>query len=448
LVFSSDGKRVASTGAESVLKVWDAFSGRELFVKDMKNAITALAISPDDQRLAVTGRTSDVQILDASTGELVKTCSGDVAHRVQLKFSPDGKRLAAAGYESGLELWDADTGQRVRTFKGHHGFVWDFAFSPDGTRIASAGTDGRVKVWDVIRDRDVIPIPIIGQRGTYYWLSPDGRIALAGIKESTVHLWNAETGEPLGEPIKLDHKLVNFDFTADGKRLVLTDLGKNVTTWNVSTSKMVRAFKHDGPQGRLSTALSPDGKWFACKGPTEGLKVWDVEKGAELRSFSVLGDLLWFQFSPDNARLAAAEKSGVVKIWDLATGRQLWKAELPLAPFGMLCFSHDGKRLAAPWSSGQVRILDAEHGHEVSPPLNSSMTNRMAFSPDGKRLAAGLPGGSVKVWDLTTGQETLTLKGHASVVTSLAFSPDGHRLISAAAGDMTVRIWDATPLPE
>ncbi len=236
-----------------MLTVWDAFSSRELFKKDMKYPVTSMAFSPDDKRLAVAGRTSGVQILDSGTGELVKICSGDVAHRVQLKFSPDGKRLAAAGHESGLELWDADTGQRVRTFKGHHGFVWDFAFSPDGTRMASAGTDGRVNVWDVISDRDVISIPVLGQQNLYNPLSPDGRIALTGMNESTIHLWNTETGEPLGEPIKLEDKAVNLDFTADGKRLALTDLGKNVTIWNVSTSKLVGAFKHDGPEGRLGT---------------------------------------------------------------------------------------------------------------------------------------------------------------------------------------------------
>jgi WD40 repeat protein/serine/threonine protein kinase len=446
VVFSSDGKRVAFNAARSVLKVLDALSGRELLVKDITNAIMALALSPDDKRLAVAGQTSDVQILDAGTGELVTICPADAARRVQLKFSPDGKRLAAFGHESGLELWDTDTGQRFRTFKGHDDYVMDFAFSPDSARIASAGWDGRVKVWDVISDRDVIPIPAL-VKSAMNPLSTDGRIALTGMNESTIHLWNAETGEPLGEPIKLEHKAVNFDFTADGKRLALTDEDKNVTIWNVSTSKMVRGFKHDGPAGRLGTALSPDGKWFACKGPGGGLKVWDVDKGADLRTFPVLHDASSFLFSPDNARLAAAETSGAVKTWDLATGRELCRAELPREHVGRLSFSHDGKRLAAQCFGLGVRILDAESGHEASPPLRGGIFGRIEFSPDGTRLAAGFPGGTVKVWDVTTGQETLTLKGHTSMVTGIAFSPDGHRLISAST-DMTVRIWDATPLPK
>ncbi len=447
IAFSPDLKHMAGT-AGHVLKVWDTTSGRELLVKDVKHPLWNMTFSPDGKRLAVNCSSRDVQILDAETGRIVTSCSGDDRGRGILRFSPKGDRLASGG-EGEIELWDAESGERIRSFKGHEGNITYVAFSPDGTRIASAGADGRVKVWDVISDRDAISIPAHGQQGLFNQLSPDGRIFVTGMYESTIRLWNAETGEPLGEPIKLEEKAVNLDFTADGKRLVLTDLGKNVTTWNVSDRTLVRAFKHDGPDGpQLGTELSPDGKWFACKGPEGELKVWDVDKGAKLRTFPALHDLSCFKFSPNNPRLAAAENSGVLKIWDLATSRELCEAKLPLASFREICFSYDGKRLAVPCSDGKVRILDAASGHEASPPLNglSMAFPRLKFSPDGKRLAAGQPNGQVKVWDLTTGQETLMLK-HTGSVTGLAFRPDGHRLISAY-GDNTIRIWDATPLPE
>jgi WD40 repeat protein len=47
------------------------------------------------------------------------------------------------------------------------------------------------------------------------------------------------------------------------------------------------------------------------------------------------------------------------------------------------------------------------------------------------------------VWDATSGQETLTLKGHAGQVTSVAFSPEGKRIVSGSF-DNTVKVWDAS----
>ena len=63
----------------------------------------------------------------------------------------------------------------------------------------------------------------------------------------------------------------------------------------------------------------------------------------------------------------------------------------------------------------------------------------MQFSPEGDRIISASFDGTIKVWDAATGQEILTLEGHAGPVLSMAF--DGQRIISGGK-DNTVRIWD------
>jgi WD40 repeat protein/serine/threonine protein kinase len=444
LAFTRDGERLAAGNGPNLVNVWDAASGRELLVTGLKrSSVESLTTSPDGERLAVAGIARDVQILDAHTGAVVSTCSGDLAPRGRLIFSPDGQRLASAS-SGGIELWDTESGQLIRVFKGHVGPVTDVAFSPDGALLASTGGDGCVKVWDAISDPGSIPISGPLAR-LFVVISPEGRTALTGIGESTIQLWNTTTGKPLGEPLQLEDQQASLDFTADGNGLVLTDQGKNVTIWDVAACKLVHTFKHDGPTRSIRTALSANGKWFACSGAPGELKVWDVEKGSPSRVFQAPKDQLSLVFSPDGTLLAVGDRHGAVKIWHFATGQERCATDIKGA-ITMLCFSPNGKQLAAECSGREVRMLDAQSGQEVSPPFSSIATRCIQFSPDGKRLATGLLDGTVKIWD-PSGRETLTLKGHTGLVSGLAFSPDGHRLISAGA-DMTVRFWDATPMAE
>ena len=112
-----------------------------------------------------------------------------------------------------------------------------------------------------------------------------------------------------------------------------------------------------------------------------------------------------------------------------------------------MAFSPDGQRLASASFDQTVKVWDARTGQEsLTLKGHTSLVRSVAFSPDGQRLASASWDQTVKVWDARTGQESHTLKGHTGQVLSVAFSPDGQRLASASE-DQTVKVWDAAHRP-
>jgi WD40 repeat protein len=87
---------------------------------------------------------------------------------------------------------------------------------------------------------------------------------------------------------------------------------------------------------------------------------------------------------------------------------------------------------AAADSSGMVRLWDVAR-LQALPMLKGFKlgSHSVAFSPDNRRLAAGSNGQeAVKLWDCETWQEVLTLSGEGARFGGLTFSPDGHYLMA------------------
>jgi WD40 repeat protein/serine/threonine protein kinase len=112
-VFSPDGKLLATTGDDGLVKLWHtADLGKAEVppvwtVEGHGNGALGVCFSPDGTRLATTGRDKAVRLWETATGREALALQGRTGLRFGIAFRPDGRQLAAASAE-GVKLWDAD----------------------------------------------------------------------------------------------------------------------------------------------------------------------------------------------------------------------------------------------------------------------------------------------------------------------------------------------------
>jgi hypothetical protein len=125
-------------------------------------------------------------------------------------------------------------------------------------------------------------------------------------------------------------------------------------------------------------------------------------------------------FLPEGRTLASAGEDGTLRLWDLATHKQLGS---PLTghtgPLYSAAFSPDGRTLASAGFDGTVRLWDLATHQQLGSPLtrHTGPVHSVAFSPDGRTLASGSEDATVTLWDLATHQQVGSpLTGHTGAV--------------------------------
>jgi RNA polymerase sigma factor (sigma-70 family) len=272
-------------------------------------------------------------------------------------------------------------------------------------------------------------------------ISPDGKVVVFG-GNSGIKLLDATTGKELA---LVDRDLVfTTAISSDGKVLATGHINA-IKLWDATTGHAM-ATLDDNTKNIAQVAFSPDGKLLATA-EVGAVRLWDLTTNKELRRFEagkpedrIPGGVV---FSPDGKTLASAEsRAKTVKLWEVATGKELKTLEGHNGSVRGVALSPDGKTLASSGGDGQVKLWDVSTGKEkASLKWQTYGRHPLTFSPDGKLLATtGGDSHNVMLWDAKTGKDLVTLD-HTAPVWSVAFSGDGKTIVTA--GDDGMRIWTA-----
>jgi len=206
--------------------------------------------------------------------------------------------------------------------------------------------------------------------------------------------------------------------------------------------KLVVQIGHFGPV--LSVAFSPDGKYALSAGSYDRIiKLWDIATGKEVRTFQGHSDYInSVAFSPEMKYALSGSNDKTLKLWDIATGKEVRTFQGHSASVHSVAFSPDEKYALSGSIDKTLKLWDIETGKEFKTLHgHSDSVHSVAFSPDGKHALSGSYDNTLKLWDIETGKEVRTFQGHEGYVVSVAFSSDRKYAISGSS-DKTLKLWD------
>jgi Tol biopolymer transport system component len=272
LVWSGDGKTIASIGDDYTVHVWNAKTAKTLFTT-RAGSPSAVTLSPDGKEIAFVkeDQADTFVVKDISSEKETFTCKGAGTSIFILAWSPDGQTIVSADDKGTVQFWSVS--EKKSLFTQPYNSLTALAWSPDSTRLVLANFQGEVQVWNVQDGRIITKYTghNTNSVSSVTW-SPDGTSIASASIDNTVHVWDARNRQTLFVYKGHTAPVSTVAWSPDGNRIASGSQDGTVQIWGALTGNHPYVYKgHTSPVS--SVAWSPDGIYIAsCADKT--INVW------------------------------------------------------------------------------------------------------------------------------------------------------------------------------
>ncbi|MFI5843316.1 WD40 repeat domain-containing protein [Catenuloplanes sp. NPDC051500] len=480
--FASSGRLLASASADKTCRIWDAADGSlvQQFARQPDDLNSLAWI--DDDLIVTVSQDGTGRIWNLSTGTLDARVLFHSDHLMSVDVA-DGL-LVTCGEDAKIKFWQPDgTLHRVVATAGHAEMC---RWSPSGMRLAASCDDGFVHILD--REGELVTKigPYVAAVKAVAW-SPDGTRIAVGAYDSTVCLWDVESGELISRWHGGQLWPRSLDYAADGSALIVGTIATTPRVIEIGTTAEAiepaaptRGVNHLSVNGGLLAAGCDDSTIRVWDDPARPARLIEVGDGSLINTVGV---------APDAARIAYGTFSGRIGVADSRTGEVLVE-ERREHPINRVAWSPSGRFLAVADYEGVLDIYEvsgtrlAPHtsyaGHDGAikdvswlddehlTTYSTDRTTRLVtlsggmlhvFTGHGELINGGsvtVIGGrrvlatvardrSARVYDVDTGALLTVLSGHDESVKSVAWHPGGEPVLLTGSYDFTARLWTLDP---
>jgi WD40 repeat protein len=481
---TGDGHRALSGDSDGTLKLWDLETGWCLrTLTGHTEGVHAVAVTGDGRRALSGSQDKTLKIWELTTGRCLRTLTGHTGRVNTVTLISDGRQALSGSEDQTFRLWNLvsrayravpqiapprgwaeklqahtalqqalakiDTGLARSDFRGAYATLFaawkEINFRPD---VALQDRYSRLICQGRITNLRVgYPVKTLSghtDEVSSLVVASDGRRALSGSNDTTLKLWDLETGKCRRTLAGHMESVEAVAMTGDGRRALSGSYDNTLKLWDLETGKCLRTLTGH-TKAVSAVALTSDGRRALSGSKDKTLKLWDLITGECLRTLIGTGGVGAVAMIGEGRLALSGSGDDLLMIWDLATGQCL--RTLTVEYMQAVAVTSDGRR--ALWGNCvdyTLELKDLTTG-ECLRTLTGHTEEVLAvvMTSDGRRALSGSDDMALKLWDLETGQCLHTLNGHTGGINAVALTSDGQWALSGGQDNNLILwqfIWD------
>ena len=238
-------------------------------------------------------------------------------------------------------------------------------------------------------------------------------------------------------------QLTGLNRTKAQKRLdLVAERLSGTTTVSIAPVQLGEIKKLEGHSDEVkSVAFAHDGQHIASGGLDNIVRIWDVATGKQEKQLPGHTKQIWsVAFHPNNRSVLSASWDTTVRLWDIKSGNEVKRFPHSI-DVNCVAFARDGNTFLSASDDKHAYLWNTITGDQIrSYAGNTNFVYTVAFAPDGKHIATGGVDRTVRIFELASGNLVRTCDSQGNSITNVVFTSDSRHVLSS--GDNVIHAWE------